>query len=53
MTLKVNRRSAIIGLSATLATPAIAQVQLPAANQAAAARRNASSFVTQDWRDHF
>lgn len=53
MTLKINRRSALRGLSATLATPAIAQVQLPAANQAAAAQRNASSFVTQDWRDHF
>ena len=53
MTLKINRRSALIGLSATLATPAIAQIQLPAANQAAAARRNASSFVTQDWRNHF
>ena len=52
MTLKINRRSALLGLSATLATLAIAQVQLPAANQAAAARRNASSFVTQDWRDH-
>lgn len=48
MHLKLNRRTLLIGLSATatgLSAPAIAR-----ANET---RRNASSFRMQDWREHF
>lgn len=47
---KFNRRTALAGGAATLVTlaaPGIVRAQ------EAGARRNASSFVTQNWQDHF
>ena len=47
----LSRRAALIGGAAafgTLATPGILQAQ-----NVAGARRNASSFVVQNWQDHF
>ena len=44
----INKRSFILGTAATLATPMVARSQ-----QTAAPTRNASSFETQDWQDHF
>ncbi|MEM6594400.1 MAG: L,D-transpeptidase [Pseudomonadota bacterium] len=52
-----TRRSVLLGAAATLCTPAILHAQqspnarlTPSGN---VTRRNASSFVVQDWRDHF
>jgi len=50
---KYSRRATLLGLSAALASPGIARAQLLTPNPVAPARRNASSFVTQNWRDHF
>lgn len=41
-----TKRTFILGAAAALATPAVLRAQ-------AAPDRNASSFVTQDWQDHF
>lgn len=49
----MSRRSALIGIGAALSTPALVQAQQYVPSQPAPSRRNASSFVTQDWRDHF
>jgi len=49
----LSRRAALTGLAAALATPAVLRAQQYVPSQPGAARRNASSFVTQDWRDHF
>lgn len=51
--LTFSRRATLLSWSATLAAPSIARAQLLAPDAVAPARRNASSFVTQDWRDHF
>ena len=60
---RFNRRHLIIGATATLWTPALARAQsvLPLAEPTAPVdrdgqepvRRNATSFVTQRWQDHF
>lgn len=51
---KFTRRTALLSAAATLATPALLTAQtLPQGIIAAPSRRNASSFVTQNWRDHF
>lgn len=44
----INKRTFILGTAATLTTPALARAQ-----ENTAPTRNASSFVTQDWQDHF
>ena len=55
--IKFNRRAALTGGTAallTLATPALLRAAPEATPPAAAGtRRNASSFVTQNWQDHF
>ncbi|MCY4179587.1 MAG: L,D-transpeptidase family protein [Litoreibacter sp.] len=52
-----TRRSVLLGAAATLCTPAILHAQQsPNARlspSGVVTRRNASSFVVQDWRDHF
>lgn len=60
---KLTRRSALLGMAAAVTVPAAARAQAlvseqlapvqPLAPQPLPSRRNASSFVTQDWRDHF
>ncbi|MEM7471029.1 MAG: L,D-transpeptidase [Pseudomonadota bacterium] len=54
---KINRRAIVLGVAATLSTPAVLRAQQsPNARlspSGVVTRRNASSFVVQDWRDHF
>ena len=50
---KMTRRGALFGLASALATPSLVNAQQTLPRQHAPSRRNASSFVTQDWRDHF
>ncbi|MEN8892944.1 L,D-transpeptidase [Planktotalea arctica] len=50
---KFTRRSILLGAASTLATPALLSAQQYVPSQPAPSRRNSSSFVTQDWRDHF
>lgn len=50
---KMTRRGALFGLASALATPSLVNAQQTQPRQHAPSRRNASSFVTQDWRDHF
>ncbi len=46
---KTTRRNLLITGAAAMATPTLLRAQ----DQSGLARRNASSFVSQDWRDHF
>lgn len=46
----VSRRGVLAGLGAALAVPAVARAS---GEDAETSRHNVSSFVTQDWRDHF
>lgn len=46
---RLTRRAVFLGAAAGLFTPAIARAQ----DVGGTNRRNASSFVTQDWQDHF
>lgn len=50
---KITRRSALLGLSAAVSAPALARAQQYVPSQQAPSRRNMSSFVTQNWQDHF
>lgn len=57
----LTRRSALLGLATTLATPVLLRAQSidtsgdigPALVPEAPVRHNVSSFQAQDWRDHF
>lgn len=60
MTLNLTRRHLLLAAGAAASLPAVARAQDLQANQVAdgtaapaAGRRNASSFVSQDWQDHF
>lgn len=53
MTSNLTRRSALLGLTTAFAAPALLRAQDATPIELSAVRRNASSFVTQDWRDHF
>ena len=57
MSQKITRRHALAGLAAlpALAAPALARAQGlgPLDRPATGAKRNISSFITRDWRDHF
>ena len=52
---KMTRRSMVLASGATLATPmlALAETPAPALRADAEARRNLSSFRSQNWQDHF
>lgn len=51
---KLNRRGALTGLAAFLATPSILRAQdAPSNVQDPAVRRNISAFTLHEWRDHF
>lgn len=52
---KMTRRSMVLASGATLATPmlALAETSAPALRADAEARRNLSSFRSQNWQDHF
>jgi hypothetical protein len=57
----ITRRATLLGLSATLATPALLRAQStdafpqnePAIREEIPVQRNISAFKQQDWRDHF
>ncbi|WP_420824319.1 L,D-transpeptidase [Tropicibacter alexandrii] len=49
----MNRRTLLRAAGATLLVPATVRAQTLDRQTAAPARRNASAFVSQDWRDHF
>jgi L,D-transpeptidase ErfK/SrfK len=51
---KLDRRTMIFGTASLLATPSILRAQeIPANIEEPTVRRNISSFVIHDWRDHF
>ncbi len=58
---RLTRRSAFLGVAATLATPAIVRAQSldafptdePAIRDQVPVQRNISSFSSQNWQDHF
>lgn len=58
---RITRRSALLGVATTLATPALLRAQSsdafpqnePVIRDQVAVRRNSSSFHRQHWRDHF
>jgi hypothetical protein len=50
--IRVSRRALVAGL-AVLAAPSILRAQEAGPFDAEPARRNTSSFMVQDWRDHF
>ncbi|MGR3756160.1 MAG: L,D-transpeptidase [Tranquillimonas sp.] len=50
---KFTRRGALLTGAAALAAPAVARAETGALNEGEVTRRNASSFVTQRWQDHF
>jgi lipoprotein-anchoring transpeptidase ErfK/SrfK len=52
---KMTRRSMVLASGATLATPmlALAETPAPALRADVEARRNLSSFRSQNWQDHF
>jgi len=57
----ITRRATLLGLGATLATPALLRAQStdafpqnePAIREEIPVQRNISAFKQQDWRDHF
>ena len=49
----LRRRAFLLSGAAALATPAIVQAQQGWPEQPTVSRRNASSFVSQNWQDHF
>lgn len=57
----ITRRATLLGLGATLTTPALLRAQSsdafpqdePAIRDQVAVQRNISAFAQQDWRDHF
>lgn len=57
----ITRRATLLGMGATLATPALLRAQStdafpqdePAIRDQVAVQRNVSAFSQQDWRDHF
>jgi hypothetical protein len=53
MSHNATRRGLLIGGIAALATPSILRAQAVTPSAQGAVRSNVSSFVMQDWRDHF
>ncbi|MBY6055904.1 L,D-transpeptidase [Leisingera daeponensis] len=59
--LRITRRATLMGLGATLATPALLRAQStdafpqdePAIRDEVAVQRNTSAFTQQNWQDHF
>ncbi|MBY6138427.1 L,D-transpeptidase [Leisingera daeponensis] len=59
--LRITRRATLMGLGATLATPALLSAQStdafpqdePAIRDEVAVQRNTSAFTQQNWQDHF